>query len=254
MIRVFVLILVVIFSLNTYSQTDTTKNTTSTASCEWLKTRYVKESIAPVVLTLSSLTVLALPELKQNLQNTLNWNDDRQPEYINLGDDYIRFAPAVAAYAISFCGVKSKHRFIDKTAILTVSYVLSDFMVYNTKKLTQSYRPGRTAADAEDFSLPSQHAAMAFVAATFLDRELGYKSPWISVAGYTAAGWVAYARVARNKHWVSDVLLGAAYGIIATNLSFWAYEGAMKLLTKKQISLSPFIGSNSAGVYLSYNF
>jgi hypothetical protein len=232
------------------SQIKTVDTTEVKVHSAWLNSHYIQESIAPVGLAAASLTIMAIPNLKENLQSRLMWNDQSKPGYISLGDDYVRYAPAVAAYALSFCGLKSQHRFIDKSVILIASYVASDFVVYNTKNLTKEPRPD---GGTTDYSFPSQHTAMAFVAATFLDHELGYISPWISVAGYLTASYVGYARIARNAHFTNDVLMGAAVGMIMTNATYWAYDGVMKLFPKK-LTLSPIIDSQQTGLYLCYTF
>lgn len=213
------------------------------------KSRYIQESFVPVSLAVASLTIMAIPNLKQKLQSKLMWNDQSQPGYINLGDDYVRYAPTVAAYALSAIGLKSKHRFIDRSVILAMSYITSDFIVNNTKKITQETRPD----GLENTSMPSQHTAMAFVAATFLDHELGYISPWISVGGYTVASYAGYARIARNAHWTNDVLMGAAVGILMTNATYWAYDGVMKLFPKN-LTISPVINPQQTGMYVCYKF
>jgi len=234
------------------AQTDSVKvgnNTSIKQKHEWLKTKYVQESIVPLGLAATSLTIIAIPNLKENLQNKLNWNNQANPEYIDLVDDYVRYAPAVAAYTLSLCGLKSKHKFIDRTAILAVAYIASDFVVHNTKQIVKAPRPDRS----ENTSMPSQHTAMAFVAASFLDHELGYISPWISVGGYAAASYVGYARVARNAHYTSDVLMGAAVGMLITNATYWAYDGVMKLFPEK-LTVSPIVDFQQTGVYVCYKF
>ena len=256
---------------NAVAQTDlikasdsTTINTISSTK-QWYQSRYVKESIIPVSLALGSAAIIAIPGLKEALQKPLSWNWDEttRSHYINLSldglphdyllEDQLRYIPAVAAYAISFCGVKSKHHFIDKTVILAISYIASDFVVYHTKKVTKSMRPGRDVNSRDDYSLPSQHTAMAFVAATFLDHELGYISPWISVGGYATASLVGIARVANNDHWASDVIMAAAAGILTTNATYWAYDGVMKLFPKNLV-IAPVIDSQQMGIYLCYKF
>jgi membrane-associated phospholipid phosphatase len=244
--------LFILFNSALSAQTDSLKiqNSTSVNNHKtWYKSRYIQESIVPVGLTAASLTIMAIPNLKVDLQSKLMWNDQSKPNYINLGDDYVRYVPAVAAYALSAFGLKSKHRFIDRSVILAVSYIASDFVVYNAKNISQELRPDGGARN----SFPSQHAAMAFVAATFLDHELGYISPWISVGGYATASYVAYARIARNAHWTNDVLMGAAVGIIMTNATYWAYDGVMKLFPKN-LTISPMIDPQQTGIYLCYKF
>lgn len=250
--RATMLILCVFLANILFAQTDSLKisdSTTVNSKSGWIKSKYVRESLAPVALAATGLTIMAIPDLKENLQHRLMWNDQNKPGYINLGDDYVRYAPAVAAYAISLCGVKSQHRFIDKSIILAVSYVTSDFVVNNLKNAVKEPRPANDAFN----SFPSQHTAMAFVAATFLDHELGYISPWISVGGYAVAGYVGYCRIARNAHWTNDVLMGAAVGILMTNATYWAYDGVMKLFPKN-LSISPIVAPQQTGLYVCYKF
>ena len=256
-----IIILILLFSNKTIAQSDSLKviDSTSVTSYEiqkkWFDSHYVRESIVPLSLALGSVAIISIPGLKVSLQKPLKWNYNSTTTGINgnLFEDQIRYVPAIAAYAISFCGIKSEHRFIDRSVILAVSYIASDFVVYNGKMLTKSRRPpGPIYTSIRDiYSLPSQHTAMAFVAATFLDHELGYISPWISIGGYAAASWVGIARVANNYHWTSDVLMGAAVGIFMTNATYWAYDGVMKLIPKRLV-FSPFINSQQTGIYFCY--
>lgn len=258
-----VVIFILLFSNKTAGQTDTLKvNDSISANSpdfhrKWYQSRYVQESIIPASLALGSVAIITIPGLKESLQKPLRWNYNPSTTgiYVNLYEDQIRYVPAVAAYVISFCGVPSTHRFIDKSLILAVSYIASDFVVYNGKMLTKSLRPpDRVYTGIQNiYSLPSQHAAMAFVAATFLDHELGYISPWISVGGYATATWVGIARVANDYHWTSDVLMGAAVGILMTNATYWAYDGVMKLLPKK-LTISPMVNPQQTGFYFCYKF
>jgi len=250
--KYILLIFILCLVSSMYAQTDSVKvenNISIPQKQEWYKTKYAQESYVPLGLAATSLTVIAIPNLKINLQNKLNWNNQANPGYIDLGDDYVRYAPAVAAYTLSALGLKSKHKFIDRTVILATAYIASDFVVHNTKKIVQAPRPDRS----ENTSMPSQHTAMAFVAASFLDHELGYISPWISVGGYAAASYVGYARVARNAHFTCDVLMGAAVGIFITNATYWAYDGVMKHFPEK-LTISPIVDLQQTGVYVCYKF
>lgn len=248
-------LLIIIFSSSLVAQNDTlfSDSIHNHDNLKWYKSKYIKQSIVPIGLAASSLTILAIPNLKVNLQNKLNWNNQANANYIDLGDDYVRYAPAVAAYilsdALSDYGFRSKHKFIDRSLILTAAYIASDFVVYNTKNIVKETRPD----GAEKTSMPSQHTAMAFVAATFLDHELGHISPWISVGGYAAASYVGYARIARNAHFTSDVLMGAAVGILMTNATYWAYDGVMNLFPGK-MTVSPIVDLQQKGVYVCYKF
>jgi len=256
-----IIILILLFSNKTIAQSDslkvkdTAKVSTHDSQKKWIDSRTIHESIVPLSLALGSVAIISIPGLKESLQKPLKWNYNPTTTgiYGNLYEDQIRYVPVIAAYAISFCGVKSEHRFIDKSVILAVAYIASDFVVYNGKMITKSLRPsGRTYTSIQDiYSLPSQHTAMAFVAATFLDHELGTISPWISVGGYAAATWVGIARVANNYHFTSDVLMGAAVGILMTNATYWAYDGVMKLFPKR-LTICPVIDPQQTGIYFCY--
>jgi membrane-associated phospholipid phosphatase len=61
-------------------------------------------------------------------------------------------------------------------------------------------------------SFPSGHASVTFASATVIERHLGWK---YSVLGYTIASYVAASRLHDNRHYLSDVVFGAAVGAIA---------------------------------------
>lgn len=213
----------------------------------WINSPYVKQSIVPVGLATTSLGILAFPNLKYNIQDQLNWN---KAETVVLYDDLLRYIPMGATVLISITGVKGKHPILDQVALGGLAYVLADFVVYRTKVATHVTRP---APSTDQTSFPSQHTSVAFVGATMLHREFGHLSPWISVAGYTTAAWVGYARIARNRHFMTDVLMGAAVGTMVTNATYWMYDALMPKL-KERLSLRPNLGPEGAEIQLSYNF
>src|SRR5207248_6261400 len=75
-------------------------------------------------------------------------------------------------------------------------------------------------------SFPSGHSAVTFAAATVIERHLGWKK---SVLGYTIASYVAASRLHDNRHYLSDVIFGAAVGAIAGRTvvhheaDYWAF-------------------------------
>ena len=71
---------------------------------------------------------------------------------------------------------------------------------------------------------PSGHTATAFTGATLLAHEYGHRSVWIPIAGYTVATATGVMRVLNNRHHVSDVIVGAAVGILAAELAYWATD------------------------------
>ncbi len=62
----------------------------------------------------------------------------------------------------------------------------------------------------DDMSMPSGHTAVAFAWASVVGDQYD-----IGHITYPAAALVGLARVYKNKHWLSDVLIGAAIGTLA---------------------------------------
>jgi membrane-associated phospholipid phosphatase len=68
-----------------------------------------------------------------------------------------------------------------------------------------------------DESMWSGHSSIAFAMATSLSQDID--RTWATVALYTIATGTAWSRVYDNKHWLSDVVVGAAAGIAGAKLA-----------------------------------
>lgn len=66
-------------------------------------------------------------------------------------------------------------------------------------------------------AMPSGHTAAAFAMATTLGDAVG--SRWARAGLYTLATGTAWARMAQEKHWLSDVVAGAAVGVLSARLA-----------------------------------
>jgi hypothetical protein len=142
------------------------------------------------------------------------------PKYHNRADDYLQYAPIVAVYGLNALGVKGKNNFGNRTALLIKSELLVGVLTYSLKKITSVPRPDT----GQHTSFPSGHTAQAFAAATFMSKEYGHKSIWYSIGAYAVATGVGTMRVMNNRHWVSDVLVGAGIGIFSTNLVYLTHQ------------------------------
>jgi membrane-associated phospholipid phosphatase len=77
------------------------------------------------------------------------------------------------------------------------------------------WRFGRGRDGGQYQSLPSGHTTAAFAFASAMASETATWTPnwrWVAPAGYGAAILVALARMYDDKHWASDVVLGAGIG------------------------------------------
>ncbi|MFQ5889525.1 MAG: phosphatase PAP2 family protein [Gemmatimonadota bacterium] len=72
--------------------------------------------------------------------------------------------------------------------------------------------------DSEYHSFPSGHASNVFALATTLTLELGDDAKWIPFVAYPIATVTAVSRVQDRRHWVTDVVAGAALGIFTSSV------------------------------------
>lgn len=83
-----------------------------------------------------------------------------------------------------------------------------------TQSLTQVVKlaVSRTRPDgSNNQSFPSGHASGSFATATVIQRHYGWKA---GIPAYAFASWVAASRLSNSRHYLSDVVFGAAVGIL----------------------------------------
>jgi membrane-associated phospholipid phosphatase len=78
---------------------------------------------------------------------------------------------------------------------------------YAIKFATQRERP-----NGDPRSFPSGHASTSFATAMVLQEHYGWK---IGLPAFAAAAYTAASRVADRQHWASDVVFGAALGMVS---------------------------------------
>jgi len=71
-------------------------------------------------------------------------------------------------------------------------------------------------------SFPSGHTSAAFQGASFIHKRYGFI---YAIPAYIAASYVGYSRVESRKHYVEDVLAGAAIGIASSFYFATPYKG-----------------------------
>ena len=141
---------------------------------------------------------------------------DYLPTFRYKYDDYLQFSPAVAMVAMKALGVESRSSWGRMVVSSGISTGLMLSTVYAVK-----YGLGRLRPDGSTYnSFPSGHTAMAFTSATMLHKEYGYLSPWVSIAGYSVATITGISRALNNRHWLSDIVVGAGVGILSTELGY----------------------------------
>ena len=182
------------------------------------------------------------------LSNAETW-EERNEHFVNFSnhlDDYLQNAPSAAVFILSLSGVEGKHDLSNQLAIYIKSEALMLGVVSTLKYTVGEMRPDTGRKN----SFPSGHTAQAFTAATFLAKEYGYKSVWISIGAYTAATTVGVFRVLNNRHWLSDVLVGAGIGMLSTELIYRTHKGRWG--KKNKLDVNPYASDGSLGVSLRF--
>jgi membrane-associated phospholipid phosphatase len=173
-----------------------------------------------------------------------NWRTANHPEFHSSLDDYLQYAPIGFVYGLDWAGVKAKNDLINRTLLLAKSEILMGVVIRILKISARVERPH----GGNFHSFPSGHTGQAFVAATFLHKELGQKSIWFSIGGYTLATSVGVMRILNNSHWVSDVLAGAGIGILSTNIVYMTHR--YRWGKKSNLTVLPTY-SDGPGLYLA---
>ena len=124
---------------------------------------------------------------------------------------YYGDTPAQMAFSI---GTWALGRVMDKPKMshlgmgLLRAQALTEILVEPIKLATRRERPDGSNRQ----SFPSGHAAITLAAAAVIERHLGWRR---SVVAYAIASYVAASRLHDNRHYLSDVVFGAAVGSIA---------------------------------------
>jgi membrane-associated phospholipid phosphatase len=186
-----------------------------------------KKLILPVSLMacgFAQFSIAPLADLNLRLRNEITARVTTKTHI----DNYSQYAPAAAVYALNLAGIKGKHGFLDRSIILATSAAIMSVTVTGIKQLTHVQRPDGSSFDA----FPSGHTATAFVCAEFLYQEYKDVSIWYGIAGYTVAAGTGFLRMYNNRHWLTDVVAGAGFGILSTRLAYWMFPKIKKLLFK----------------------
>ena len=132
-------------------------------------------------------------------------------------DDWLQYAPAAAMLGIKAAGVKGRSSWGRMLVSDAFSAGLMAIAVNSLKYTCRVIRPDGSQRN----SFPSGHTATAFMTATMLHKEYGHRSPWYSIGGYVAATVTGVTRQLNNRHWMSDIMVGAGIGILATEFGYY---------------------------------
>jgi membrane-associated phospholipid phosphatase len=209
------------------------------------KKKGIAPFVAPTLLIATGTALHFSTGLKTNFQD---WVQTNLP-YSGHIDDYIQYAPGIAVYALNTFGVKGKNNFGNRTAIVLKTLLLNDLMVSSLKSWTDSKRP-----NGDPRSFPSGHTSVAFAFAQLMHNEFGDRSIWYSIGAYTCATTVGLMRVSKNAHWISDVVAGAGFGMLSTELVYLTHLYKWDNDHIKNFDIFPWRSNRQTGVTMIYTF
>jgi len=158
------------------------------------------------------------------VRNSLVWDRPKAAGLTSTVTGYA-LAPMLASGLLvaSTWDQRGGRLFFDDTIPVFQAAVAAGLLHHLTKFSLPRKRPfvkfadaDRTPDDDDNASFFSGHTALAFavtVAGGIVAHRRGYAvEPYIWGGGFALAGITGYLRIAADKHWLSDVLLGAAIG------------------------------------------
>jgi membrane-associated phospholipid phosphatase len=179
-------------------------------------------------------------------------------EYDDIADVAKRFHHKdvflVSSGAAMALGLAFRQPKVAETGVqILAAYGLSSGMMIATKATFGRNRPSETPNDVGSFNwfeggsfsaFPSGAAAVTFSLATTLSDAI--EIPAVTIVLYTGATLNSWARLYNDRHWLSDVALGALYGIAGAKI----VNGRWRVFGWKP----PTVGiAADGGVQLGYN-
>ena len=163
--------------------------------------------------------------------------------------------------------ISSNNKLVNTTLLASQAYITSGAVMTLLKLLSGRTRPSyypegmeaepqflgpfhRKLKDAngthENSSFPSGHATVAFAVATVFATEYKDK-PWVPIISYTTAFLIGASRITENKHWITDVIVGAGLGYVTGKLVANNYHCFSKIKASGP-------SKNTISFHLEYNF
>jgi hypothetical protein len=188
-------------------------------------------------------------QFEQNLQTDLR--NKVGNDFESSIDDYTQYAPIATMYLADIIGVKAKNHWFDQSKYLFISNAISAAITHSLKNIISKTRP-----NGSDHSIPSGHTTVAFTNAAVLHQEFRETSSVLAYSGYAFAVTTGTFRMLNNKHWLSDILVGAGIGILATEIVYYfePLKNFNPFKKSENISFVPYANGDNYGFYFSYKF
>ena len=125
-----------------------------------------------------------------------NLRNVHAPVFHQTYDNYLQLFPLILLFGLKLGGIRGNFGWKRLFTFIVLSVVLTQLVVNGLKLTTGVLRPDAT----NYFSFPSGHTAAAFMAATLLYKEYGFKGYWVGLVAYAAAIVTGFTRILNNRH------------------------------------------------------
>jgi len=177
-----------------------------------------------VVMGTAGLLMVGDYEIKQFIQR------NRSSGLTKVTDQIEPFGNAYSPYLIGvlyLTGVVAKNRNLEHASLMAAKSLLISTALYTTAKIfIRRQRPTTTNdpfsysapfnGDKRFTSFPSGHMLTVTSVATAFAEIYGKDYPWVPWAAYGLATLTGATRMYQNRHWSSDVWIGASLGWFVT--------------------------------------
>ena len=185
-----------------------------------------------------------------------DWNENAGTSGERISANFLE--PWGAEYSLAVMGglmgygLLANNRKSQSTALLAgESFVLASLVLQIPKRLIGRARPN--AADDpfqlngpfQGSALPSGHTTAVFAVASVIANQYSH-TPTVPIIAYSIATAAGLSRIYDNRHWLSDIVGGAALGIAVGNLVSSKHNNA------RRIVIVPFSSGKMQGLRLAY--
>ncbi|HEY6839032.1 MAG TPA: phosphatase PAP2 family protein [Geobacteraceae bacterium] len=198
------------------------------------------------------LTYVYDDDIREKVQDHKNSTLNRATDVGSfLGNPFFHLGVAAAVYGGGVWADSPKYRELGE--MLGEAVVLADATTFILKEAVGrerpfvagdkgSFRPFQFQSDFD--SLPSMHTASSFAMASVLASTS--ESFLAKLTYYAAASFVGYSRLYQDKHWASDIILGAAVGELCGRIATATHAGK----NEGGLTVAPMVSANAASLNL----
>lgn len=241
-------IFILIFSFNIFSL-EAQEFTNNNSDSLKINNTFLKRSILP-------LSMITVGIMANNSQFEKDLRSDIRSKVRNdfqfRIDDYFQFVPIAEIYLADVLNIQAKNHWFDQTKYLFISNAITAAITQGLKRITLKTRPDLSTKDA----FPSGHTSFSFTNASVLMHEFKDSAPILAYSGYFFSTTTSAFRMINDRHWISDVIVGAGIGILVTELVYYMepLKNFNPFLKNENINFVPMIDQNSKGFYFSFTF